>query len=372
MFTCIVLGNSLARKPSIFNSLALSAFLLLCFNPYWLWDVGFQLSYAAVLSIVVFMKPVYNWFYFKNKILDFFWKLNAVAIAAQLLTLPVSIYHFHQFPNYFLLTNFIAVPLSSIILLGEIFLCAISFIPAIATLAGKLLNWLILIMNSYIERIEKLPFSLWDGLQISMAQAVLLVITVACLGFWLMEKTKAGLRVGLIAIFSFFFLRTISFEKIEKNQQMIVYNVPQKKAIDILAGRSFIFNGDSDLLKDDFVRNFHIKPSRIFHRMKKSDSLKYYSKTDNIIQYKDKKVLIMDTTAYFSPLKEKIPLDLLVVSKNPKLYIKKLTETFDIRQVVFDGSVPVWKMKYWKKDCADLHIPFYDVSEKGAFVMRMN
>src|SRR5262245_60738277 len=65
MFTCIALGQSLTRKSSTYNTLALSAFILLCINPYWLWDVGFQLLYAAVLSIVIFMQPIYNWFYFK-------------------------------------------------------------------------------------------------------------------------------------------------------------------------------------------------------------------------------------------------------------------------------------------------------------------
>ncbi|HEX6847003.1 MAG TPA: ComEC/Rec2 family competence protein, partial [Chitinophagaceae bacterium] len=117
MFTCLVLADSFARKSSIYNTLALSALLLLCVNPYWLWDVGFQLSYAAVLSIVIFMQPVYHWFCIKNKILDSIWKLNAVTIAAQILTVPVGIYHFHQFPANFLLTNFLAVPLSSFILL---------------------------------------------------------------------------------------------------------------------------------------------------------------------------------------------------------------------------------------------------------------
>ena len=100
MFTCIVIGETIAKKTSIYNSLALSAFGLLCWNPYWLWDVGFQLSYSAVLSIIIFMRPVYNLLYVKNKILDFFWKINAVTIAAQILTLPLSIYHFHQFPVY--------------------------------------------------------------------------------------------------------------------------------------------------------------------------------------------------------------------------------------------------------------------------------
>ena len=372
MFTCIVLGDSFARKTSIYNTLALSAFLLLCFDPYWLWDVGFQLSYAAVLSIVIFMKPIYNWFYIKNKGLDLLWKLNAVTIAAQILTLPVSIYHFHQFPNYFLLTNFIAVPLSSIILLGEIFLCAISFIPALALIIGKILSWLIWIMNSYVERIELLPFSLWDELQINIPQVFLLFIAAACFGYWLMEKTRPGLQIGLIALFSFFFIRSISFEKANEDQKMIVYNVPKKQAIDIVDGRNYLFTGDADLLKDDFIRNFHIKPSRVKNRMKNKDSLNNLINGGNLILFNDRKVLLVDTTSYFLPLKEKIIIDLLVISKNPKLYFKKLTETFAIKQVVFDGSVPAWKLNYWEKDCDSLKIPYHDVSKNGAFVMRLN
>ncbi|HEY5771966.1 MAG TPA: ComEC/Rec2 family competence protein, partial [Chitinophagaceae bacterium] len=208
MFTCIVLGDSFARKSSIYNTLALSALLLLCINPYWLWDVGFQLSYAAVLSIVIFMQPIYHWFYIKNKTLDFIWKLNAVTIAAQILTVPIGIYHFHQFPLNFLFTNLLAVPLSSFILLDEILLCIISFIPPLAAFIGQFISWLIWIMNSYIERIEMLPFSLWDGLQISILQTIILFGVATGLGFGLMEKSKTGLKYALAALFGFVVLRT--------------------------------------------------------------------------------------------------------------------------------------------------------------------
>ncbi len=245
MFTCIVAGENLTKRTSIYNNLALSAFLLLCYNPYWLWDVGFQLSYSAVLSIVIFMQPIYNLFYIKNKLLDFFWKLNAVTIAAQILTLPISIYHFHQFPTHFLLTNFVAVPLSSLILLGEIFLCLISFIPAVALFVGKILSWLIWIMNSYIEKIEALPFSLWDGLQIDTIQVILLFIFIAGISYWMLEKTKNGLKIGLSALLSFFILRSFSFWEKSKQQKIIVYNVPQHQAIDFINGRHFFFAGDT-------------------------------------------------------------------------------------------------------------------------------
>ena len=371
MFTCIVLGDSLTRKSSIFNTLAVSAFLLLCINPYWLWDVGFQLSYAAVLSIVIFMQPIYSWFYIKNKALDFLWKLNSVTIAAQILTVPVGIYHFHQFPNYFLLTNFLAVPLSSLILLGEILLCVVSFIPTVAAFIGKILFWLIWIMNSYVERIEKFPLSLWDGLQISIPQAILLLAVAAGFGFWLMNKNKTGLKYGLVALLGFFVLRSISFIKANNRQQLIVYNVPQRQAIDFIDGRKYLYVGDSDLLADDFVRNFHIKPSRVLHRIEPASDFENYQQQRNLIGYKDKKILSINETKRFYPLADKIPIDLLLVSGNPKLYFNQLTKTFLVKQVVFDDSCPVWKITYWKKDCDSLHIPYHDISEKGAFVMSL-
>lgn len=372
MFTCIVLGESLSRRTSIYNTMAVSAFLLLCINPFWLWDVGFQLSYAAVLSIIIFMRPVYNWFYIPNKLLDFIWKLNAVTIAAQILTIPIGIYHFHQFPNLFLLTNFVAVPLSSIILLGEILLCCISFIPHAAILMGQLLSFLIRVMNNYIEKIETIRFSLWDGLQISITQAMLLLFFAAGICYWLMEKQKKGLLTGLIALLLFVFLRSYSFTESNRQQKIVVYNVPQKRAIDFINGRNYYFAGDSDLLADDFARNFHLKPSRILFRIKEDRQLDNLTIYENYARFMNKNVLLIDQSFRFLPTERKQVVDLLVISKNPKLYISNISKTLDIKQVVFDGSVPAWKTRYWKNDCDSLQIPWHDVTTQGAFVMKLN
>jgi competence protein ComEC len=371
MFTCIVIGESLQRKSSIFNTLAFSALVLLCINPFWLWDVGFQLSYAAVLSIVIFMRPVYNWIYFPNKIIDFLWKLTAVTIAAQIFTVPISIYHFHQFPVYFLLTNFLAVPLSSLILLGEILLCLVSMIPVVAAFMGKILYWLIFFMNSYVERIEMIPFALWDGLQISIPQAILLLAAAAGLGHWLMEKNKMSCKLAIVALFGFVLLRSISFISANNRQQLIVYNVPQKQAIDFINGRNYFFVGDPGLLADDFVRNFHIKPSRVSKRIEPAKAPHNFQQQENLITYNRKKILLINNTIAFSPTRDKINIDLLIISGNPKLYFNKLSQSFSIKQVVFDGSCPAWKINYWKKDCDSLNIPNHNVSEKGAFVMNL-
>jgi competence protein ComEC len=77
-------------------------------------------------------------------------------------------------------------------------------------------------------------------------------------------------------------------------------------------------------------------------------------------------------TTRFNNITSKTSVDLLLLSGNPKLYLNQLSEIFTIKQVVFDGSCPAWKVNYWKKDCASLQIPYHDVSEKGAFVMKMN
>jgi len=372
MFSCIVIAGSLSRKTSIYNTLAFSAFVLLCINPYWLWDAGFQLSYAAVLSIVIFMKPIYNLFFIQNKILDFIWKLNAVTIAAQLLTTPFSVYHFHQFPNFFLFTNFVAVPLSSLIVLGEIFLCVVSFIPFLALVGGKIISWLIWVMNSYIEKIESLPGSLWEGMQINIEQVVLLLIIVAGFGYWLLEKQKTGVVSAVIAVLFFISLRSSSFYHAYHQKKLIVYNIPRHQALDIINGREYFFAGDSDILSDDFLTNFYVRPSRILHRIEPAHQLPGLLREKNLIRCGSKKILLIDENYEFVKLDGRILIDVVVVSKNPKLYFSSLTRAFNIRQIVFDNSVPSWKLKYWMKDCDSLSIPYHDVNKKGAFVMNLN
>lgn len=368
MFTIIAIGQLAARRSSIYNTMALSAFVLLCINPFWLWDVGFQLSYTAVLSIIIFFRPVYNWFYFPNKIVDFFWSLSAVTLSAQLLTLPVSVYHFHQLPVLFFFTNFIAVPLSSAILLGEILLCALNFIPALAALIGMLLHHLIYFMNSYIEGLDGVSFSVWNGWYISILQMVLLLIFIVAACYWLMEKTKSlGWMAGLSLCF-FMLLRSLSFIQTYQQQKLIVYNVPRHPAIDVIDGRTYSFIGDSTLVYDDFIRNFHLQPSRIKHRISLCDNNNAAIKS---FHFGDKEILIVDENLSYKEATSKQAIDLLVLSKNPKLYISDLAKAFSIKQIILDGSVPQWKAALWQKNCDSLHIPCYNVSERGAFVMNL-
>ncbi|HUQ67559.1 MAG TPA: ComEC/Rec2 family competence protein, partial [Flavitalea sp.] len=191
MFSTIVVGDELSKKSSVLNNLAISAFILLCYDPFWLWDLGFILSYGALLSIVLFMKRVYNLYLSENKICDTIWKVNAVTISAQILTLPVLIYYFNQFPNLFIITNFIAIPLSGIVLIGEILLCSIYFIEPVARYCGKLLTIIIKLMNGVVEYINHLSFSSTRDIHINFLQVVLLYVFIAFCANWLAYKHKS-------------------------------------------------------------------------------------------------------------------------------------------------------------------------------------
>lgn len=210
MFSFIIIGESISKKNHALNTLAASAFCLLLYNPSYLWDIGFQLSYAAVLGILLFMQPLYRAVYFKNRPLAIIWKLNALSLTAQVLTLPLLLYYFHQFPNLFLFCNFIAVPLSGIILYGCLLMIAVSPLSFISTLTGKALSWMILQMNLFIARTDRIPFAVTPGINISLLQTIVLYGYITCMAFWLMKKQPKALLYGLGATVLFLFIRLVN------------------------------------------------------------------------------------------------------------------------------------------------------------------
>ena len=372
MFSCIVIGENFTRKASVYNSLAASAFLLLCYNPYYLWDVGFQLSYLAVLSIVIFQRPIYHLIYVKNKWLNKLWELTSVSIAAQIFTFPVCLYYFHQFPILFLFTNIIMVPFSTLVLFVEIILVAFAWIPVAAIYFGKLTWWLVWIMNKIIEWFNSLPFALWERISASLTSTMLLYGIVFSAGFWLLHKNKTALKISMLLLLGFTFLNLYSSWQNANQQKIIVYNVPQYTSIDFINGNNYKFIGDSALLKNGMLQNFHLKPGRIALQLNnKVEQLQNLYSNNNFFQYHDKKILLIDRNVVFNPEAEKINIDCIIISKNPKLYISQLTSAFNFKQIVFDGSNSLWKIAKWKKDCEQLHLPYYSVPEHGAFVMDL-
>ncbi|HEX4957679.1 MAG TPA: ComEC/Rec2 family competence protein, partial [Lacibacter sp.] len=258
MFSIIALGELMGKKGNIYNSMAASAFVMLLWNPFLLWDVGFQLSYAAVLSIVVFMKPIYHWFSISNPILDKLWQLSAVTLSAQILTLPLCMYHFHQAPNLFLITNIVAVPLSSMILFGEILLVAVSFSELLSHAVGFVLTYLLKWMNGFITWVDHFSFAVTDGIMHTPLQTLLLYLFITATAIWLLNKNTKALKWSLICLVLFFGLQSFYAYNTMRQQKLVVYNLSQQAATDLMLGNRYLFTGDTVLLKDGFLRNFHL------------------------------------------------------------------------------------------------------------------
>lgn len=372
MFTAIVLGETMSRRTSVYNSLAASAFLLLCHNPFWLWDLGFQLSYTAVLSIIIFMKPVYNCWFIKNKLLDAIWKLNAVTLSAQILTIPICLYNFHQFPNFFLITNLVAVPLSSVILIGELLLCIAFPVTSVAQFIGSALFWLIRAMNIFIEYMDSLPFSVLENIQIEFSQTMLLYVVIISSAAWLLKKAQPALLAALTGVLAFAIVRANALVIANNQKKLIVYNVPNHQAIDLVEGRNYLFRGDSTLLNNNPLKNFHLKPSRIIHRIKPVDSLTSCGCDESYFYFSQKSILILKSQLPTAFTGRSIPIDVIIISKNPAITITKLNQHFSCRQIIFDSSNSPFKIAKWKAECDELRIPYHSVPDKGAFVMNMN
>ncbi|MDQ6814588.1 MAG: ComEC family competence protein [Bacteroidota bacterium] len=368
MFSFIVFGETLNRKSSIYNTLASSAFVMLCINPYYLFDIGFQLSYAAVISIITFQKPVYNWLYFKNKMLDFFWELTSVTIAAQVFTIPIIFYAFHQFPTVFLFTNVIIVPLSSVVLFAELALLMASFVPVAAHATGLITGKMLAIMNGFIESLNSFPYAVYDGIENNLAETILLYIFLIGGCFWLLNKTKPALFIALTSLCFFVLIDAYKNYYRRKQEKMIVYNIPQHRAVDFMEGKKFSFVGDTSLLNDNYLKNFHLKPCRTLCGASAASDLDGLYISIPFVWFNGKRILIIDKTYKFQATR-KIGVDVIVISHNPRLNIADINAAFDCKQYVFDGSNSPWKISQWKKDCDSLHLQNYSTLDLGAYVL---
>jgi competence protein ComEC len=372
MFTCILIGSNFFKQASVYNSLAASAFLLLCYNPYFLWDVGFQLSYFAVFGIVWLQKPIYTLLYIKNKLLQKIWAMMSVTIAAQIITFPICIYYFHQFPNLFLLTNLLVVPLSTAILFAEIFLIILSGWAFAATYAGKMVYWLIWLMNYIITKCNNLNFSLIDKMYATAFSTWLLYGFVFAACSCLLYKNKKLLKISLIFLLAFTGLHAFAKYKLQHQQKIIIYNVPQHIAIDFVYKNHYFFVGDSIMKVDGVLQNFHIKPARVLLQTNETGSMQALFKNGLFWQFGNKACLFIDSALKFQPLTKKIHVDVLLISKNSKINIADITTAVKPSIIVFDASNSLWKIENWKKQCEQLLLRFHSIPEQGAFILDVD
>ncbi len=376
MLSFVVLGKAFGKSQNTYNLLAISAFFLLLYHPLYLFDVSFQLSYLAVIGLVYLHPKIYQMLFLKNKLLDCIWSYSALSIAAQLTTFPISIYYFHQFPLYFLLSNLLIVlPVTLLMYLGIAFLL-VPFAILLKPL-GLILNGIILFTNIGLQYIQELPFASLGGMWMGSWQCVLMYTMISCFTWLCMEANKKAFFVfmGLMIVWSF----SITYQVIQNQNrhELIFYSLRRNTAI------AHIFQGKGTLVTDISSTNktvdFSIQPTlsskgaNLDKRVSLSDSAcsPIYKVYPNFMQFGNFKILRWSPTLDSVRYTKQIRVDALLLSGNPKAKLSDILATVNCSMLLIDGSNVDHRIKKWQAEAHLLQIPFRVLKYEKAFVVKL-
>ncbi|MCA1761939.1 MAG: ComEC/Rec2 family competence protein, partial [Flavobacteriales bacterium] len=200
MFSFVALGSISKKKSNTYNMLAASAILLIIIDPGIVFQVGFQLSYLAVIGIVFTFPRIYPLLVFNSIVLDKIWSLVVVSIGAQLATFPLSLYYFHQFPLVFLITNLIVIPLATLALYSGLFYLIFNWIPGIDWILYKVFNGTLWAMNSFIEIVSQLPYAVLRDIPFTVGEMLLAYIFMIAATLAFYTPRRDYIRTTLFAL----------------------------------------------------------------------------------------------------------------------------------------------------------------------------
>jgi competence protein ComEC len=372
MFTLLGIGKLLmGRRGHPLNTLSATAFLLLSYQPYWIADIGFQLSFSAVASIMIFSDRVKNFLIFYNPIAEKLWEMVAITLAAQILTTPVILLYFGQFPVFFLLTNLVAIPLSSLILLGEIVLCAFSFSPLIATNIGSVLELGIHWMNGYVFRMDAVPFSVIRDIHMTIPGIVLLYGCILCATKWISGHAMHW-AFGLMICSALFCIESvIDTRKTEKQRILVVMHASDERLIMLVNGRgSVTYAGQNENTRSRMTRQNIAATERFYHiEHREKHSLPDSSAVS--LKWQGLNLIILNGNDAAGESEKIIPADLIILSGNTAADIEQWHKTTACKVWVADGTNSMWKILKWKKEAERLHLQFHSTSLSGAYIQRI-
>jgi len=375
MFSFIVIAKATKRNTNIYNTLAVSAFFLLIINPFLIMEVGFQLSYLAVIGIIYLQPKIYNWLNPHNWLLDKMWELTAVSIAAQVATFPLGLLYFHQFPNYFFISNLIVIPLATFIVYTGIILFLVSWGTILATWVAKALYWLIWAMNYCVQLIESIPYSLTEGLTINITETWMIYLIIITFLVYFAYKEAKYLHIALSCT-----LLLVSYQLYQgvtqsHQSKFVVYHVPKTTAFEFIDGHSSFLVADSSLIQDNEKMKFYIKhhwwevgaTNNQLIDGNESVSTKVKKYGIGFFQHNNKSVAVVTNQSgvHASPLL----VDYLIISKIKYLNLEKLTQDYEFKTLIFDSSNPKWITDKWKQQALKMNLNVHSVPNDGAFVV---
>ncbi len=355
MFSFVAIGLFLRRSVNIYHTLLVSALLILLFQPYFLFDVGFQLSYLA-LFFIVWLQPLLTSIWTpKNKVITYFWEIITVSFAAQIGTFPLSVYYFHQFPGLFIVTNIIIIPMLSIILCLGVVVMVLAAFDFVWTPLLKTLEWSIWLLNKIISWVASFKDFVVKDISFNWLMMCCSYLLIFSLIIWFMKPTYKKLIVSLVTIVLLQITVLQTKYSNQKKSEFIVFN---KKKNTIITERNG--NKVTVFATKNFDNNNVLKSYLVANFCKIQDK----KAISNLYYFKNKKLLLLDSSGVYLAI---VKPDIVLLTSSPKVNLERLFIVWKPQQVVVDASNYKSYIKLWKETCRKEKIPFHDTPEKGFY-----
>jgi len=361
MFSFLAIGNHLRRNGNIYHTLLISMLLILLFEPYFLFDIGFQLSYLALFSILWLQPILKNIWDPKNKIIINIWNALTISFAAQIGTLPLCLYYFHQFPGLFFITNIIIIPVLSFIMIAGIIVMILAVFIAPPQFLIQIFEKSIYILNKLIHFVASFDSFVIREISFNNYYLFAFYLWIIFAFIWL-EKPN---YLKLIGVLSTTILLQLSFiytkKEMQTQQEMIVYNMKKKTIITERNGKNVSLFCNDDLLKEtskNSIINSYLVGN--FSNVKKKTEIK------NILFFNKKRISIIDSTGIYL---DKQP-DILLLIESPKINLERIIKNLHPKIIIADASNSYSIQKYWKTTCMKQKILFHSTNEKGYYKLN--
>lgn len=373
MLTAFILAKQLKRSNNSYNILAFTAVCLLIYNPFLVWDVGFQLSFLAVFGLIYFQPKIYGWLYFKNKWIDRLWSTVAISLAAQLATVPLSIYYFHQFPVYFIISNlFILIPITVLMYVGiAILLFKFHFLaPAF--------EWLIIFTNKGLKWISELPYAGITEIWIDKWQLLLLCLLMIFLSIGFVNRKKDYLFAGAFTLLLvqaiFAFKKYSAFEQ----EEIALFSLRKNYAAAFIDGTECILFTDLTAIDRNF--EFFVKPALEQKQIKSITFLgwdeqfktKNFVKQKNQIVYKNKHFLLMDEQFNYKKISQRPSFDFIWVHNNARQKLAQLIDEVKFSNLMIDATNKDYLIAKFEKHADSLKIPVVVLKKRVGLTLKLD
>jgi competence protein ComEC len=378
MFSLLLIGQTIGRANNPLNTLAASAFLILLVDPYALTTAGFQLSYLAVGGLTLWYESLYQSLTCRQWLIDKLWKVTAMSLVAQLITFPLGVYYFHQFPTYFWLANPLVIPVSSLVLILAMGLLVVGWIPYLGLLVGKALFASMWLLNQCIIQTERLPHSILKPLMASGFELILLYALILFGAAFLLLREK---RFGwLLAITAVVLTGSAGMTTLQRKNQrlLLVHFVPHQSAISFVVGNQAVLLTRDSLSDQSREVKFYVRNTwdslgvdRITYAQPDKMNGKlpvFQNRAITLVNWQGKSVLMINRIPDRKGWRLPAVIDYVIISRNALQSWSQLKGRVAARHLIFDDSNKTPLTDRLLADARKLGIPCHSVRQQGAYM----